>query len=69
MAQVMTICGKHNISIASVVQKERHETGYAPVVILTQDARESEFATSMAEIASLDVSCCEPVRMRLEDFE
>ena len=69
MAQVMTIFGRHNISIASVVQKERHETGYAPVVILTQDAKESEFVASMAEIAALEVSCCEPVRMRLEDFE
>lgn len=69
MAQVMTIFGNHNISIASVVQKERHEAGYAPVVILTQDARESEFAAAMAEIAALDVSCCEPVCMRLEDFE
>ncbi|MBN2786535.1 MAG: homoserine dehydrogenase [Pontiellaceae bacterium] len=69
MAQVMTIFGAHNISIASVVQKERHKTGYAPVVILTQEARESEFAAAMREIAVLEVSCCEPVRMRLEDFE
>jgi len=69
MAQVMTIFGRHNISIASVVQKERHETGYAPVVILTQEARESEFAAAMAEISALEVSCCEPIRMRLEDFE
>ncbi len=69
MAQVMTIFGKHNISIASVVQKERHKTGYAPVVILTQDAKESEFSSAMKEIAALEVSCCEPIRMRLEDFE
>jgi len=69
MAQVMTLFGKHNISIASVVQKERHEAGYAPVVILTQEAKESEFAAAMKEIAALDVSCNEPIRMRLEDFE
>ena len=69
MAKVMTIFGKHNISIASVVQKELHENGCAPVVILTQNAKESEFVAAMAEIEALDVSCCTPIRMRLEDFD
>ncbi len=69
MAQVMAIFGKHNISIASVVQKELHENGCAPVVILTQKAKESEFVGAMEEIAALDVSCSDPIRMRLEDFE
>ncbi len=69
LAQVMAIFGKHDISIASVVQKELHESGCAPVVILTQTAKESGFVAAMAEIQSLEVSCCDPVRMRLEDFE
>jgi len=69
MAQVMNIFGRHNISIASVVQKELHESGSAPVVILTQTAKEAEFATAMAEIDALEVSCATPVRMRIEDFE
>ena len=69
MAKVMTIFGRHNISIASVVQKERHPEGYAPVVILTQDALESEFSAALAEIDALEVSCYPSVRMRLEDFE
>ena len=69
MAQVMTIFGKHNISIASVIQRESHEAGYAPVIILTQQARESEFVAAMSEIAVLEVSCSLPIRMRLEDFE
>jgi homoserine dehydrogenase len=69
MAQVMSIFGTHNISIASVVQKELHESGFAPVVILTQRAKESEFVAAMDEIQALDVSCCDPIRMRLEDFE
>ncbi len=69
MAQVMSIFGKHNISIASVVQKELHESGCAPVVILTQKAKESEFVGAMEEIAALEISCCDPIRMRLEDFE
>jgi homoserine dehydrogenase len=69
MAQVMNIFGAHNISIASVVQKERHAKGYAPVVILTQKAKEAEFEAAMKEINALEVSCCDPIRMRLEDFE
>lgn len=69
MAQVMSIFGKHNISIASVVQKELHENGSAPVVVLTQSAKESEFVAAMVEIDELEVSCSGGVRMRLEDFE
>jgi homoserine dehydrogenase len=69
MAKVMNIFGAHNISIASVVQKERHKSGNAPVVILTQKAKESEFEAAMAAIEALDVSGITPVRMRLEDFE
>ncbi|MEA2069478.1 MAG: homoserine dehydrogenase [Verrucomicrobiota bacterium] len=69
MARVMEVFGRHNISIASVVQKELHESGCAPVVILTQTAKESEFVAAMAGIEALDVSSCAPVRMRLEDFE
>lgn len=69
MGKVMDILGRHNVSIASVVQKERHEGGYAPVVILTHKATEAEFSASLREICELDVSGAEPVRMRIEDFD
>lgn len=69
MEQVLLVFKKHNISMASVVQKELHESGSTPLVILTERAQESEFVEAMKEIQALDVSCCEPVRMRLEDFE
>lgn len=69
MGQVMQIFGQNNISIASVVQKERHEEGFAPVVILTHKAKEMEFVAAINAIAALDVSGADPVRMRLEDFE
>ena len=69
MAKVMTIFGKHNISISSVIQKERQEEGYAPVVILTHKATEAEFTAAIEEISALDVSGADPVRMRIEDFE
>ena len=69
LGKVTEILGRHNISIASVVQKERHEEGCAPVVVLTHKARESEFAAAIEEINGLDVSGAEPVRLRIEDFE
>lgn len=69
MGKVMEILGRHNISIASVVQNERHEAGYAPVVILTHKATEADFSAAIEEINALDVSGAEPVRMRIEDFE
>ncbi len=69
MGKVMDILGHHNISIASVIQKERHEEGCAPVVVLTHKARESEFVAAIEEINKLDVSGSDPVRMRIEDFE
>jgi len=69
MGKVMEILGCHNISIASVVQKERHEEGCVPVVVLTHKAKEAEFVAAIDEIKGLDVSGADPVRMRLEDFE
>jgi len=69
LGQVMDIFGHDNISIASVVQKERHEEGYAPVVVLTHSAREADFAAAMEQISRLDVNGADPVRLRLEDFE
>jgi len=69
MGNVMEIFGRNNISIASVVQNERHEEGYAPVVILTHKATEAEFVAAIEGIKTLAVCNAEPVRMRLEDFE
>jgi homoserine dehydrogenase len=69
LGKVMLIFGKHNISVASVVQNERHKTGYAPVVVLTHKATEAEFAAAIEEISALDISGNAPVRMRIEDFE
>jgi homoserine dehydrogenase len=69
MAKVMEIFSANNISIASVVQKERFEEGYAPVVILTHKASEADFAAAIKAIAELEICEVEPVRIRIEDFE
>jgi homoserine dehydrogenase len=69
LSKVTEILGRHNISIASVIQEERHEGGCVPVVVLTHKAREAEFVKALSEINALDVSGAEPVRLRIEDFE
>jgi len=69
MGNVMEVFGRNNISVASVVQNERHEEGYAPVVILTHKATEAEFVAAIEGIKTLAICNAEPVRMRLEDFE
>jgi homoserine dehydrogenase len=69
MGVVTEILGRHNISIASVVQKERHAEGCVPVVVLTHKAREADYVAAIEEINDLDVSGADPVRMRIEDFE
>jgi len=68
LARVAHVLGSHNISIASVVQKERRCGAYIPVVFLTHRARECEFAAALAELDGLD--CVEPgvVRLAVEDF-
>ncbi len=69
MAKVMHILGDLRIGVASVVQKELHETGAAPVVILTQPAREANFVAAMEAVGALDVSRAPPIRLRLGDFD
>lgn len=69
LGKVMEVFGRHHISISSVIQKERHKEGYAPVVVLTHKAKEADFAIAIEEINALGVSNADPVRMRLEDFE
>lgn len=69
MGRVMQAFGDQNISIASVVQKERYAGGHVPVVILTHDAAEADFSAAMNAVQQLHVLDKEPVRIRIEDFE
>ena len=56
LAQISSILGKHRISIASVIQKERHETdNTASIVTVTHKAIERDMAAAMKAIDTLDV--------------
>jgi homoserine dehydrogenase len=61
--------GKHGISIASVIQKERKKEQIVPVVMLTHEAKESSIRGAMSEIDALPVIRRKSVVIRMEKEE
>jgi len=68
LGRVATILGRHGISIASVVQKEKHAGKHVPVVIVTHRARESNVAAALKIIDSMDVAGAKTICLRIEDL-
>jgi homoserine dehydrogenase len=66
LSKISGALGNHNISIASVIQKERREKGPVPVVIVTHDAKEENVQSALKEINKLDVVNAETVLIRIE---
>ena len=62
-----SILGKHNVSIASVIQKDALEDkdGGVTVVTITHAAREADLEAALAEIATSGVITEQPVRLRI----
>ena len=50
LSKVAGILGEHDISIASVIQKERHHVAAVPVVMMTHEARERDMRQALAAI-------------------
>ena len=69
MAEIASILGAHNISIASVIQHETEEEDATsvPLVIMTHTSPEGATAEAMKIISQL--ACVHPgsVRMRVRD--
>lgn len=67
LAEITGILGRHQISIASVIQHEPSENfdGFVPLVIMTHEAMEGEAAAAVAEIDRLPVVRGNSVRMRV----
>jgi homoserine dehydrogenase len=56
LAQIATLLGEAQISIASVIQKETHvDAGTAELVIMTHEAREASVHQALAAVEKLDV--------------
>ena len=66
LSQVAGILGRHAISIASVIQKERHHVAAVPVVMMTHEAVERNMRAALAEIDRLPVVAGRTVMLRVE---
>ncbi|MGQ9687563.1 MAG: homoserine dehydrogenase [Desulfobaccales bacterium] len=67
LSQISGVLGKHNISIAAVIQKGREVRGAVPVVMITHEAREANMQQALAEIDRLPVVSPPTVMYRIED--
>jgi homoserine dehydrogenase len=70
LAQITGVLGRHNISIASVIQHEPDAAGdrnTVPLVIMTHTATEGDTQTAIGEIDRLPCVRAEAVRMRVLD--
>ena len=66
LAQVAGILGRHDISLVSVLQKERARTEAVPVVMMTHEARERDMRTALAAIDELPVVAGRTTMIRVE---
>ena len=66
LAQVAGILGRHDISIASVIQKGRAHQAAVPVVMMTHEAIERDMRAALAEIDRLPVVAASTVVLRVE---
>lgn len=66
LAKISGILGKHNISIASVTQKEKKSSGIVPIVMMTHEALEFDMAKALKEIDSLSAIKKKTVKIRME---
>jgi homoserine dehydrogenase len=66
LSKISGVLGNYGISIASVLQKERHPVDSVPVVILTHTAFERDVKKALSEIDSLPVVRGKTVLIRVE---
>ncbi len=69
LARIASICGEHKISIASVLQKEVDpDAQRAELVLLTHEAKESDWQAALARIEALDAVPSVASVIRIEDL-
>lgn len=66
LAKIAKFLGENNISIASVVQKERREGDIVPIVMLTHEAREKDMQNALKKINKLPSIKRKSVLIRVE---
>lgn len=69
LASISSILGRRKISIASVIQKERHEGSSVPLVLMTHEAIEKDVQEAVKEIDELSVVKSKSVLIRVESLD
>jgi homoserine dehydrogenase len=67
LGRIAGILGRHEISIASVIQKDRKRGTSVPIVIRTHEALERNLRRALGEIGRLRVVSDKPMFVRIED--
>jgi homoserine dehydrogenase len=67
LARIAGVLGRHDISLASVIQKERRAGTTVPIVLRTHRARERDLAKALATIGRLDAVRGRPVSIRIDE--
>lgn len=65
-AKIAAVLGRHGISIASVVQKERKQAKIVPVVMMIHEAKEKNMRLALEQIDRLNVIKKKTVAIRVE---
>jgi homoserine dehydrogenase len=66
LSQVAGVLGRHDISIVSVLQKERHHVAAVPIVMMTHEATERNMRAALEELDRLPVVAERTVMLRVE---
>lgn len=63
--QIATTLGAHGVSISAASQKSAGTDGFAPVAVLTHEAKTADLSAALAEIAKSGMIADEPVALRV----
>jgi homoserine dehydrogenase len=67
LAAIAGVLARHEISIASVIQRGREEGGAVPIVMMTHSAKEASVRAALDEIAGQQIVTVPPVCIRVEE--
>ncbi|MCF6148339.1 MAG: homoserine dehydrogenase [Candidatus Kuenenia sp.] len=67
LAKISGILGNHEISIASVIQRQAKEKGHVPLILMTHVAEEGNLLNALSEIKQLDVVKDQTRFLRVEE--
>jgi homoserine dehydrogenase len=69
LAKISGILGRYNISIASVVQKERKKAKIVPLVMMTHEVRERDMRKALQKIDLLPLVRRKTIAIRVESVD